>query len=147
MTAIFTVRNGTCGKVMFSQAYVKNFVHGGCIPACTGQGGVCSGGCLPGGCVPGGVCLGVCLPWGVCPGWCSPRRVSAQGVGGVCPEGVYTPPPDQGRHNPGPEAETPCSRDGHCSRRNASYWNAFLFVIKFNELIDNSSVEKLDHGQ
>ena len=33
---IFTVRNSSCGKVMFSQAGVKNSVHGGCIPACTG---------------------------------------------------------------------------------------------------------------
>ena len=32
---IFTVRNSNCGKEMFSQVFVKNSVHGGCIPACT----------------------------------------------------------------------------------------------------------------
>ena len=32
---IFMVRNSSCGKVMFSQVFVKNSVHGGCIPACT----------------------------------------------------------------------------------------------------------------
>ena len=37
---LVTVRNSSCGKVIFSQACVKNSVHGGCIPACTGQGDV-----------------------------------------------------------------------------------------------------------
>ena len=34
---IFTARNNSCGKVMFSQACVKNSVHGG---GAKGQGGV-----------------------------------------------------------------------------------------------------------
>ena len=28
----FTARNSSCGKVVFSQACVKNSVHGGCVP-------------------------------------------------------------------------------------------------------------------
>ena len=35
--SLITVRKRSCGKVIFSQAYVKNSVHrGGCIPARTG---------------------------------------------------------------------------------------------------------------
>ena len=60
---IITARNSSCGKVMFSQARVKNSVHGGC-----------------------------------------------------------TPP---GRHPP--------PRDGHCSGRYTSYWNAFLVCSYYNQ--------------
>ena len=62
---IFTVRNSSCGNVMFSQASVT-LSMGVCIPACTG--------------------------WEAC-----------------------------GRPPPRP--------DGHCSRRFASYWNAFLYIF------------------
>ena len=31
---LITVGKRSCGKVMFSQACVKNFVHGGCMPQC-----------------------------------------------------------------------------------------------------------------
>ena len=31
---LITVRNSSCGKVMFSQACVKNSVQGGCLPHC-----------------------------------------------------------------------------------------------------------------
>ena len=57
---IFTVRNSSCGKVMFSQVCVKNSVHSG-------------------------------------------RRAWQ------------------------------ASRDGHCSGRYASYWNAFSVIFKFLE--------------
>ena len=70
---IFTVRNSSCGKVMFSQTCVKNSVHE------EGGGGL-----------------------------------SASGSGGCTPPG-QTPPHPQ---------------DGHCSRRYASYWNAFLLVVR-----------------
>ena len=36
MPVIVSVRNSSCGKVMFSQACVKNSVHGG---ACVAKGG------------------------------------------------------------------------------------------------------------
>ena len=76
---IFTVRNSSCKKVMFSQACVKNYVHGRSRD---------------------GVYLWV--------------------QGGVHPLGRHTCP----------WADTP-SRDGHCSERYASYWNAFLFYINY----------------
>ena len=41
---VITVRNSGCGKVMFSQACVKNSVHWG----------VCMGGCMSGGTCCGG---------------------------------------------------------------------------------------------
>ena len=59
-----TARNSSCGRVMFSQACVKNSIHRGCLLR---EGGNCLGGCLPkrvsawGG-LPGGVCLWRCLP-------------------------------------------------------------------------------------
>ena len=54
--------------------------------------------------------------------------------------GVYNPlgRPPSGRHLPGrhppgqtpiPQADNPPLRDGHCSGRYASYWNAFLFLF------------------
>ena len=88
--AVFTVRNSSCGKVMFSQAYVKNSVRGGgCVfQHALGRGSVC----------PVGVCLGYVCPEGCLAGGCRPKRgVSAQG---------YTPPGIRGRHPPGPEADT-----------------------------------------
>ena len=46
---IFTARNSSCGKVMFSQACVKNSVHGGAW-----QGGMCGrGACVMGACMAG----------------------------------------------------------------------------------------------
>ena len=42
---IFTARNSSCGKVMFSQACVKNSVHGGAWQGGhVWQGGMCDGG-------------------------------------------------------------------------------------------------------
>ena len=72
-----------------------------CIPACTGQRGVC---------IP--VCTGQgegvypSMHWGVY------RSMHWAGVSTT---------PSLGRHPP--------SRDGHCSGRYASYWNAFFFLI------------------
>ena len=51
------------------------------------------------------------------------------------PQSRHTPQsrPPQGAHTPGsrhpPGADTPL-RDGHCCGRYASYWNAFLLVLK-----------------
>ena len=89
--AVFTVRNSSCGKVMFSQAYVKNSVRGcGCVfQHALGRGSVC----------PVGVCLGYVCPEGCLAGGCRPRR-------GVSAQGVYTPW-DQRQTPPGPEADTP----------------------------------------
>ena len=100
----------------------------GCLPreGVSAQGdAVCPGkGCLSRErCLLGGVCRGVSG------GGCQ-MGVSAQE--GVCP-GDYTPRtsgrhlPDQRQtHLPGPEADTPLPRDGHCGGRYASYWNVFL---------------------
>ena len=71
---IVTVRNSSCGKVLFSQVSVCS--QGGCIPVracmcvshhvrgrgCLPEGGVCLGDIWPGGCLPGGVCLVGCTP-------------------------------------------------------------------------------------
>ena len=62
-----------------------------CIPACTGQGGVCPGAVCPGAVCPGGLsaqggCLprgGVCLG-GVCLGGCLPHTPSPCGQNGRC---------------------------------------------------------------
>ena len=43
--------------------------------------------------------------------------------------GRQTPP---GRHTPPGEADIPLPRDGHCSGRYTSYWNAFLLEIFLN---------------
>ena len=107
--AVFTVRNSSCGKVMFSQAYVKNSVRGGgCVfQHALGRGSVC----------PVGICLGYVCPEGCLAGGCWPKRgVSAQGV--YTPwDQRQTPPQTRGRH----------PQDGHCSGQYASYWIAFLF--------------------
>ena len=50
---------------------------GGCIPACTGQGGVCMGGVCPGGGSAQGVSAwGVSARGGVLPRGCLPRGVA-----------------------------------------------------------------------
>ena len=103
---IFTARNSSCRKVMFSQACVKNSVHrwGVCIPACNGQ----------------GVCLlRGCLPWGVCLGVSTQRQ---------------TPPGPETNTPPGPEADT-SPRNDHWSGRYASYWDAFLFNHSFETYV------------
>ena len=108
---IFTVR----GKVMFSQACVKNsggeggrawqgicMVGGVCVVGCSWQGACVVGACMAGACVVGGgMCGRGCVWQGVCV------------TGGVCGRGGGM----RGR------------RDGHCSGRYASYWNAFLLHL------------------
>ena len=56
---------------------------------------------------------------------CFYRRLSVHGGGGVCLSTCWdTTPPS--RHPP--QEQTPPRRDGHCYRRYASYWNAFLWI-------------------
>ena len=79
--------NEVWGKIIFSEACVKNSVHGGGVP---GPGGsVCSqGGCL----VCRGVCCrGVSAPGGVCSqgGWWRPPR-TATAAGGTHPTGMHS---------------------------------------------------------
>ena len=68
-------------------------------------------------------------------GGCNPSMLSC-----YCPKmklrkgNVFTPVPDffqGGVHPPKqtPPRQTPSPIDGHCSRRYASYWNAFLLLI------------------
>ena len=72
---------------------------GRCIPAYTGQEGVCPGGCLPRrvsvqGCLPRGVSAGGCLSRGRC----LPRGVSAQGCMCVSQNAMgQTPPSPHGQ--------------------------------------------------
>ena len=95
----FTARNSSYGKVMFSQAFIKNSVHnwgGVCLGVvCPGQ--ICLGVPTQRGVCQGGVCLGTCLlRQCVCLGGVSAWGLSAhEGVcpgdvclGGVCPRGV-----------------------------------------------------------
>ena len=118
---------------MFSQACVKNSVHGGgfSVPACTTghmTRGFCPWGfCPEGGLCRGGLCLGDLCPGGLCPGGSlsSGRGVSVQG-GGWCPRGLCLGVSVQGVS----VRETPYTVT---SGRYASYWNAFLFGIIFAE--------------
>ena len=59
----------------------------------------------------------------VCQEFCLGCGVPASGSGGVHPPGET--PHTLGRH---PQGKHPLPRDGHCSGRYASYWNAFLFL-------------------
>ena len=95
---VFTVLNSSCGKVMFSQACVKNSVHGG--------GHAWQGGHVWEGCVCQGACMvgeGVCMAGGMCSrGVCGSGGMYGRGVrgggmwqgacvvgGGVCMEGGH----------------------------------------------------------
>ena len=91
---------------MFSQACVKNSVHRG-----------------------GGFCLWV---WGQ--GGCLP----------LGPAGMYIllrqkrprqTPSLQADTMPLQQTDHPSPRDGHCSRRYASYWNVFLFYLDLHEIL------------
>ena len=93
---------------MFSQACVKNSVHG------VGVGGVYPS-----------------MHWGTPPSACWDTHTHTP-----CPvhAGMHSPwadtPPGQ-THTHLPWADTP-PPDGHCSEWYASYWNAFLFLIPFS---------------
>ena len=122
-----TVRKQSYGKVMFSQACVKNSVHRGVVQA-QAQGGLPRGGCPDpdpgGGIYPGGMSRPR-------PRGCLPMGCLGTGSGGSRPRHVGGP-------GPGPEGgvsqdalrQTPPA-DDHCCRRYASYWNTFLFKSAF----------------
>ena len=103
--------NEVWGKVIFSEACVKNSVHGGgggCLVCSRGvsalgvsaPGGICSGGVcsrgslLPGGLLPGGLLLGGvsapggCLLSGGCAWWRPPGMTTA--AGGTHPTGMHS---------------------------------------------------------
>ena len=121
--------NEVWGKVIFSEACVKNSVQGGCaipaciaggIPACLAAGGCTIPACLAaGGSAPGG-----CLVWGV-PGLRGCLVRGGAWSGGVCLRGCLVEKPPRSRP---PGTEHP-PRDGYCCGRYASYWNAFLYSI------------------
>ena len=99
----FTVRNSSCGKVMFSQASVILSTWGH-VWWGVWWGGI-HGGVWQGAYIVGGVCgRGACMAGGMHGG-----RGGMRGRGHVWRGGMH------GR------------RDSHCSGRYASYWNAFLF--------------------
>ena len=108
LVMIITVRNSSCGKVMFSQACVKNSVHrgeGGCIQHALGQ--------TPRVGIP--ACTGSETPTPL------PGKYPSMHWGrplGRYPSIHWSRQPRQ--------ADTP---DGHCSGRYAPYWNAFLLNI------------------
>ena len=133
----FYRRQRSWGKVIFSEACVKNSVHGGLGGACM-PGGMCGrghawrGGCAWQGGMHGGVCgrgcawQGACVvgghAWGACMAGVHGRGVCMVGGHawwGVCmAEGCAC------------HAHPPCRYYGHgiqsMSGRYASYWNAFL---------------------
>ena len=95
----------SCGKVIFSQACVKNSIHRG------GGGHMWQGVCIAGGMCGRGVCSrGACVAGGA--------RVAAEGMsgGGGAVHG---------------RGACVAEKNGNCSRWYASYWNAFLFVLYF----------------
>ena len=91
----------SCGKVMFSQACVKNSVHswGSSVPACTtghmtrvslSRVSLSRGSLSRGVTVQGGLCLGCLCPRGLCLGVLCPERSLSMGLcpGDLCPGGV-----------------------------------------------------------
>ena len=88
-----TARNSSCGKVMFSQACVKNSVHRGCLLR---EGGISIWGCLPRGVSAWGVCRGClsrggCLPKGML-GYTPPHSTMGYGqqADSTHPTGMYS---------------------------------------------------------
>ena len=116
----------SCSKVMFSQACVKNSIHGGVYPS------MHLGRYIP----PGRYThLASTPPWQVHPSrqvhtpWQlhPPRQVhppagTLPAWAGTLPAWAGTPP---ARYPPG-QVQPPA--DGYCRRQYASYWNAFLFT-------------------
>ena len=99
---IITIHNGRCGKVMFSQVCVKNSVGGD----------MCSSGAM---CGRGGhAWQGVCMAGGMY------SRAGMHGRGCAWQGGIG-----------GRDVDGSSRRDGHCSGRYASYWNAFLLLLLF----------------
>ena len=113
---IVTVRKRSCGKVMFSQACVKNSVHnGGVYPSMHwGRHPLADTPHPPAGTPPSRYTLLAGTPLG--------RYIPLAGtpLGQVHPLEQVHPP---GRYA--------LSNDSHCSGRYASYWNAFLFSNTF----------------
>ena len=128
----------SCGKVMFSQVSVILFM-GGCILACTGA----------------------YTPWSDTPflGWHPLGRHPLPGQTPPPPSLGRHPLPGQTRcpladtpslgrhphlgHTPSPWADTSLGRhpsDSHCSRRYASYWNAFLLILKNSRISFTASM-------
>ena len=108
---MITVRKRSCGKVMFSQACVKNSVHRGKVWQTPP--------------------FGRHLPWQTpLPGRHTPWQTPIPGRHplGRHPPG-YTPP----WADPLALGKPPPHPDGHCSERYASYWNAFLSSIHIFE--------------
>ena len=120
---LVTARNSSCGKVMFSRACVKNFVHrgGGISQHALGRGGVYPGVYVcPGGVFPGVCPLGVVYPPG------TKGRHPPQPEADHHPPGIEADPP------PGPQADTPHAGSHEIRSTSglyASYRNAFLFVL------------------
>ena len=98
---IFIVRNSSWGKVMFSQACVKNSVHRGVVYTSP---------------------LGRHPPWTDLPWVDTPQADTA--LWADTSPGQALP---LGRHPPG--QKLPPSWDGPYNGRYASYWNAFLFSL------------------
>ena len=106
---------------MFSQVCVKNSVHSWSVHGCGNawHGGMCGRGHVwQGACVAGGMCgMGACVAGGMC-GRGHVWQGAWQGVWQrACMVG--------GMHG---------RRDGHCSGRYASYWNAFLLGFRLQLL-------------
>ena len=139
-----TVRNSSCGKVMFSQACVKNSVHVGGGHAW--QGVLCGRGeCMAGGMHGGGTCVqggmygrGVHGSGGnVWQGVCMARGCAWQR--GVHGRGHAW----QGGMGHAWQEDMHGRRDGHCSGWYTSYWNAFLSDMKSKKCIKWESIDSV----
>ena len=113
---IFTVRNSSCGRVMFHKCVSRILSWGGMHGKgeCMVEGGICSRGM----CMAGGVWQGVCMARRVY------GREGCAWQGRVCMAGRVV-------HGTG-HVWQGCMqgrRDGHCSLWYASYWNAFLLSL------------------
>ena len=99
--SIVTVRNSSCGKVMFSQVSV---------------------------CPQGEVCTPWAdTPWQTHPSWVDTPPPPRQTPPRQTPPRQTPPKQTPLDKHPHPWADTPA--DGYCSGRYASYWNAFLLTI------------------
>ena len=119
--SLFTVRKQSCRRVMFSQACVKNSVHGGRCNTPSGLTGRHPLWQTP----PGRHPPGQTTPLGGHPRWQTCRHRPRQTHLGQTPSQAKPP----GKPPP------PTPSHGHCSGRYASYWNAFLFQLRIPRIV------------
>ena len=116
--SIFTVRNSSCGKVMFSQASVCPRGERRCTTP--GQNHLPARHTPPWKDTPGHTPPGHTLPPPL------PDTLSHLATHQLPPGHTLTPPGHPPSPRETPPVQNPTQADDHCSGRYASYWNAFF---------------------